>query len=82
MKADRWMWSEHIEKQIHERELSRELILSVLNDPDQIVPGRLGRQVYQKIIGNKVVRVVVDGNALVTVYATTRIDKYMRGNQE
>ena len=48
MKADRWMWSEHIEKQIHERELSRELILSVLNDPDQIVPGRLGRQVYQK----------------------------------
>ena len=82
MKADRWMWSEHIEKQIHERELSRELILSVLNDPDQIVPGRLGRQVYQKIIGNKLVRIVVDGNVLVTVYATTRIDKYMRGNQE
>ena len=82
MKADRWTWSEHIEKQIHERELSRELILSVLNDPDQIVPGRPGRQVYQKIIGNKLVRVVVDGNVLVTVYATTRIDKYMRGNQE
>jgi hypothetical protein len=82
MMADLWVWSEHIEKQIHERELSREIILSVINDPDQIVSGRLGRQVYQKIIGNKLIRVVVDGNVLVTVYATTRIDKYMRGTQE
>ncbi len=80
--ADLWTWSEHIDKQIHERELSRELILSVVNDPDQIVPGRLGRQVYQKVIGKKLVRVVADDNVLVTVYATTRIDKYTRGSQE
>ncbi len=73
-----WMWSEHIEKQIYERELSRKLILSVVDEPDQIVPGRLGRKVYQKVVGDRLVRVVVDGNVLVTAYPTKRIDKYMR----
>ncbi len=75
-----WTWSEHIEKQSYERELSRELILSVVNEPDQIVPGRLGRKVYQKVVGDRLVRIVVDGNVLVTAYTTKRIDKYMRRN--
>lgn len=79
--SENWIWTDHIEIQIAERELSRELVESVINDPDEIVPGRHGRSIYHKLMGNKLVRVVADGNVLITVYTTSRIEKYMKGNQ-
>jgi hypothetical protein len=76
-----WIWTDHMEIQIAERELSKELVESVISDPDEIVPGKRGRSIYHKLIGSKLVRVVADGNVLITVYTTSRIEKYMKGKQ-
>ena len=74
-----WIWTDHIEDQIIERELSRELVETTVNTPDEIVPGKRGRQIYHKLLGDKLIRVVADGDLLITVYITDKIKKYMKG---
>jgi len=76
-----WFWTDHIEEQLIERELSKELIEMVLDNPDEIVPGKYGRQIYHKIVGDKLIRIVADNNVLITVYVTDKIKKYMKGIQ-
>jgi hypothetical protein len=76
-----WKWTDHILEQIKERELTKDLIQMVINDPDEIVPGKYGRQIYHKLLGDKLIRVVADGNTLITVYITDQIRKYMKGKQ-
>lgn len=78
---ENWKWTDHILEQIEERELTKDLIQMVINNPDEIVPGKYGRQIYQKLLGNKLIRVVADGNTLITVYITDQIRKYMKGKQ-
>jgi hypothetical protein len=68
--------------QIRERELSKELVESVVNEPDEVVPGKRGRLIYHKVIDSKLIRVVADSNVLITVYTTSKIEKYMKGKQE
>jgi len=74
-----WIWTDHIEYQITERELSRELVETVINTPDEIIPGKYGRLIYHKIVNDRLVRVVADGNVLITVYITSKIQRYMEG---
>lgn len=74
-----WIWTDHIESQIAERELSRELVETVINTPDEIIPGKYGRLIYHKIVNDRLVRVVADGNVLITVYITSKIQRYMKG---
>ena len=76
-----WIWSENIEKRISERELSREIVESVVNNPDEVVESEQGRLIYQKMIGDKLCRVVVEGNTLVTAYLTSQIKKHLKGAQ-
>jgi len=77
-----WVWTDHIQMQIRERELSKELVESVVNEPDEVVPGKRGRLIYHKVIDSKLIRVVADSNLLITVYTTSKIEKYMKGKQE
>jgi len=44
-----WIWTDHIEEQVIERELLRELVETTVNTPDEIVPGKCGRQIYHKL---------------------------------
>jgi len=78
---ENWKWTDHILEQIKERELTKDLIQMVINNPDEIVPGKYGRQIYHKLLGDNLVRVVADGNILITVYITNQIRKYMKGKQ-
>jgi len=71
-----WIWTDHIKEQIIERELSIELVETTLNEPDEIVEGNLGRQIYHKLIDDKLIRVITDGNVLITVYITDKVRKY------
>ncbi|HGE71227.1 TPA: hypothetical protein ENX78_10355 [Candidatus Poribacteria bacterium] len=71
-----WIWTDHIKEQIIERELSIELVETILNEPDEIVEGNLGRQIYHKLIDDKLIRVITDGNVLITVYITDKVRKY------
>ncbi len=69
------------------RGISLAQLESVLNHPQQIVPDRKGRTIYQSQVdrgdGKRVlIRAIVVGDAddvvVVTAYRTTRIQKYWR----
>lgn len=73
-----WIWTDHILRQMQERNISRSIILNVLENPDEIVIGHFERKIYQKIIADKLVRIIAEGRTLVTVYATSKIRKYLK----
>ena len=83
----RFQISDHALEEMKRRELSKTLIKSILNDPQQIVDEYGNRKAYQSIIKfetgkDYLVRVIVNDNVkpakIVTVYRTSRIDKYWR----
>ena len=74
---ENWSLTNHIVSRISKRDLSIEIIEKVLNEPDDIVPGKYGRKIYQKIIEGKLIRIVTEGDSLLTVYSTDKIKKYM-----
>lgn len=74
-----YIWTDHIESQLIERKIQKDTVLSAIHAPDSIVGGEQGRRVYQKKIGGKLLRVVVDGQKLITVYLTNKISKYSKG---
>jgi hypothetical protein len=63
------------------RKITKGLVEMTVNNPDEVIPAEQDRLIYQKIIGNKLMRVVTEGNTLVTVYVTSKIKKYMKGKQ-
>lgn len=75
-----WKWTDHIELQLAERKIPKELIETAINNPDKIVVGKKNRKIYQKIIGDKLIRVVTEGGSLITVYLTDKVKKYMGGD--
>ncbi len=78
-KLKEWIWTDHIVQQLKERKIPRELIHDVLVNPDDIVIGKRNRLIYQKLIGNKLIRLVTENKKLITVYPTNRIWKYLKG---
>ncbi|MBI5750207.1 MAG: DUF4258 domain-containing protein [Nitrospinae bacterium] len=75
-----WKWTDHIELQLLERKIPKELVEIALNNPDNIALGKKDRKVYQKIISGKLVRVVTEKDSLITVYLTDKVKKYMGGD--
>ncbi len=65
--------------QLKERNLSKALIETVLNDPDEKVSGSRNRIIYQKLFEGKLLRVITEGNLLITAYMTDKIAKYTKG---
>ncbi len=74
-----WIWTDHIERQISERRIPRERVELTLFDPDEILVEHYGRKVYQKIIDGFLYRVIVENERLITVYFTSKIEKYYKG---
>ncbi|MEQ8226026.1 MAG: DUF4258 domain-containing protein [Candidatus Eremiobacterota bacterium] len=79
--------SVHAREQIRRRLIPLNILETVLNNPQQIIPEQGGKKAYQSKIdfgkGNiYLVRVIVDEEVeplfVVTVYRTTKIDKYWR----
>jgi len=74
-----WIWTDHILHQMEERKIARDLVEGALNAPDDKVPGKKTRLVYQKMTGDKLIRIITEGNKLITVYVTDKVKKYIRG---
>jgi hypothetical protein len=74
-----WQWTDHILLQLKERNLSKALIEAVLNDPDDKVPSSRNRIIYQKLVDGKLLRVITEGDLLITAYVTDKIGKYTKG---
>jgi len=70
----------HAARQLERRQLSETDVRRVLAAPEQVVPVRAGRVVAQGLIGEHLLRVFVDIDRtppeVVTVYQTSKIDKY------
>ena len=81
-------WSAHAEKQLVYREIDRREGERTLEQPDDILPSGLERSIYQRRYFDKLLneemllRIVVEEKALervvVTLYKTSRLDKYGR----
>ena len=72
-----WKWTDHIKLQLKERKISKELVEKALDNPDNIVNGKRGCKIYQKITGDKLIRVVTEKEILITAYLTDKVKKYM-----
>jgi hypothetical protein len=74
----------HALEEMAERQITEGIVLSVIKNPQQIVPNFGERKCYQSKIkmGNKdyLIRVIVDEQAnpftVVTAYRTSKIEKY------
>ena len=60
------------------RKIDRNLVEMTIDNPDEVIPAEQDRLIYQKVLNNKLVRVVTEDNILVTVYVTSKIRKYLR----
>jgi Domain of unknown function (DUF4258) len=79
--------SQHAATEMRRRDIERDDVMGILENPQQIVTGRVGRKVYQSqlISGDGkvyLVRVVLDDDKMppvvVTVYRTSKVTKYWR----
>lgn len=83
----RYRLTRHAEEELELRSVPRHLLAQVLDSPQQIVPSQLGRKAYQSKLdfgGGRMflLRAIVDDRIdpalVVTVYRTSKIDKYWR----
>lgn len=77
-----WKWTDHIYLQLNERKISKNSVNLAINEPDEIVTVKKNRKIYQKIVGEKLIRVVTEKNKLITVYSTDKIKKYLTGDKQ
>lgn len=73
-----WQWTDHILLQLKERNLSKDVIEDALKNPDDVIPGSESRLIYQKLISGKLLRIITEGNLLITAYVTDKVGKYTR----
>ena len=80
-------FSKHALEQMIIRDVSKDIVMKVLENPDEIKQED-GMSIYQSIIpyldeGNYLIRVFVNSNKIpyliVTVYKTSKISKYYEG---
>jgi len=74
-----WKWTQHFVMQMKEREIEREVVDTALQTPDSIVPGKRSRRIFQKIVAGRLLRIVTEGDLLITVYMTDKVGKYSKG---
>ncbi len=78
--------TEHAEFEMQRRQVPLDLVQRVVKDPEQIVPSRKGRLIYQSRFFDEqegkemLLRVILDIEGddfwVVTVYKTSRIERY------
>jgi len=73
-----WRWTQHILLQLKERDISKELIEDALKNPDSKTSGTGNRIIYQKLSSGKLLRIVTEGDLLITAYITDKISKYVK----
>ncbi|NLX05341.1 MAG: DUF4258 domain-containing protein [Phycisphaerae bacterium] len=74
--------TEHATARMAKRGISSDTVRALLEGCESVTPVRLGRVVVQGVIGGQLLRVFVDVDRhppeVVTVYSTSKIEKYRR----
>lgn len=81
-----YRFSRHAQTEMERRKISVDLVESVLDNPQQVISEKEGRKAYQSKIdvGGRafLLRVIVvddvEPAVVITVYKTSKIDKYWR----
>ena len=79
------VFSDHARAQMRERNIAKELILRVIENPDSIKAQKSNRFAAQKLVGNngkKYLLIAVydeigDTREIVTAFLTTKVKKYL-----
>ena len=79
-------FSRHAERQLKERGLEQDMVVSTLKEPEQIIPGKKGRKIAHKRFkkGGKefLLRVIFSEEdeviKVLTAYCTSKLSKYWR----
>jgi len=71
----------HATENMRERNIPLQVVMTVLNDPDQITSGQENRMVYQSEVNINgkpyMLRVIVEADeTVVTIYRSSKIRKY------
>jgi len=86
MAREKVVFTKYAELQVQERGMSHKDILDTLNSPGQLLSGKKGRKIAQKKLNRGgeegLLRVIfeekVDAKVVITVYWTSKIEKYWR----
>lgn len=72
-------------KKMNQREISKEMVIETLKEPDNIVEGHTGRKIAQRLYTNKndkkLLRVVYEENetkVVITCYLTSQVERYRK----
>ena len=76
-----WNRTPHFIRQLTERNIPEETVKQTLDNPDEIIKGKDDRIIYQKVIGDKLIRIIAEKENFITVYQTNKIDKYLKGDK-
>jgi Domain of unknown function (DUF4258) len=87
VEVNRIVFSNHALQEMTRRNILRAVVEEILNSPEQIVPGKENRTIYQSRLDNEeggvyLIRVIVDIDRdpplVITVYRTSKVQKYWR----
>jgi hypothetical protein len=73
---------QHALDRLEERGISKELVIEVIRDPDEVDPESDRRKIAQKLISGKLLRVIYDEDEesieVISAYSTSKVGKYLR----
>lgn len=64
--------------QSKERDISKELIEDALKNPGSKTSGTGSRVIYQKLVSGRLLRIVTEGDLVITAYITDKLSKYLK----
>lgn len=72
----------HALDRLKERGISRELVIEVIKNPDNVDSESERRKIVQKLIKGKLLRIVYDDEdeaiVVISAYSTSKVHKYLR----
>lgn len=78
----RIIFIQHALDRLKERGISKELVIKIIENPDNIDPESQQRRIAQKLINGKLLRVVYDDEdesiVVISAYSTSKVHKYLR----
>ncbi len=72
-------YTNHAEENIEERRLDKKTIEDAVKNPEKVVEGRFGRKIAQKIMGDKLLRVIYEQENNIYIIVTsyyTELERY------
>jgi len=73
---------QHALERLEERGISAKMVEEVIRDPDNADYGDKGRKIAQKLIDEKLLRVIYDDEeyriVVISAYVTSKVEKYSR----